>query len=57
MASDAYFPFFDGMATAAAAGVTSCIEPGGSIRDDEVIAMADAAGIALVFAGERHFRH
>jgi phosphoribosylaminoimidazolecarboxamide formyltransferase/IMP cyclohydrolase len=57
MASDAFFPFFDGMAVAAAAGVTSCIEPGGSIRDEEVIAMADAAGIALVFTGERHFRH
>ena len=57
MASDAYFPFFDGMAVAAAAGVSACIEPGGSVRDDEVIAIADAAGMALVFAGERHFRH
>lgn len=57
MASDAFFPFFDGMAVAAAAGVTSCIEPGGSVRDEEVIAMADAAGMALVFTGERHFRH
>ena len=45
------------MATAAAAGVTAAIEPGGSVRDDEVIAIADAAGMALVFTGERHFRH
>ncbi len=57
MASDAYFPFFDGMAAAAAAGVSACIEPGGSLRDEEVIAIADAAGMALVFTGERHFRH
>ena len=57
LASDAFFPFFDGIATAAAAGVTACIEPGGSVRDDEVIAIADAAGMALVFTGERHFRH
>jgi phosphoribosylaminoimidazolecarboxamide formyltransferase/IMP cyclohydrolase len=45
------------MAAAAAAGVTACIEPGGSVRDDEVIAVADAAGMAVVFTGERHFRH
>ena len=57
LASDAYFPFFDGMATAAAAGVVAAIEPGGSVRDPEVIAIADAAGMALVFTGERHFRH
>jgi phosphoribosylaminoimidazolecarboxamide formyltransferase/IMP cyclohydrolase len=57
VASDAYFPFFDGMAVAAAAGATAAIEPGGSIRDADVIAIADAAGMALVFAGERHFRH
>ncbi len=58
MASDAYFPFFDGMAAAAAAGVSTCIEPGGSVRDEDVIAIADAAGMALVFTGgERHFRH
>ncbi len=57
LASDAYFPFFDGIATAAIAGVTAAIEPGGSVRDDEVIALADAAGMALVFTGERHFRH
>jgi phosphoribosylaminoimidazolecarboxamide formyltransferase/IMP cyclohydrolase len=57
LASDAYFPFFDGMATGAAAGITAAIEPGGSVRDPEVIAIADAAGMALVFTGERHFRH
>ncbi len=58
LASDAYFPFFDGMATAAIAGVTAAIAPGGSVRDDEVIAIADAAGMALVWTGgERHFRH
>jgi phosphoribosylaminoimidazolecarboxamide formyltransferase/IMP cyclohydrolase len=57
LASDAYFPFFDGMAVAAAAGVAAAAEPGGSVRDAEVIAVADAAGMALVFTGERHFRH
>ena len=57
LASDAFFPFFDGMAVAAAAGVAAAAEPGGSVRDDEVIAIADAAGMALVFTGERHFRH
>jgi phosphoribosylaminoimidazolecarboxamide formyltransferase/IMP cyclohydrolase len=57
LASDAYFPFFDGMATAAAAGISAAIEPGGSVRDPEVIAVADAANMALVFTGERHFRH
>jgi phosphoribosylaminoimidazolecarboxamide formyltransferase/IMP cyclohydrolase len=57
LASDAFFPFFDGVATAAAGGITSIIEPGGSVNDDDVIAMADAAGMALVFTGERHFRH
>jgi phosphoribosylaminoimidazolecarboxamide formyltransferase/IMP cyclohydrolase len=58
LASDAYFPFFDGMAVAAAAGITAAIAPGGSVRDDEVIAIADAAGMALVWTeGERHFRH
>jgi phosphoribosylaminoimidazolecarboxamide formyltransferase/IMP cyclohydrolase len=57
LASDAFFPFFDGVAAAAAAGVTAVIEPGGSVRDDEVIALADAAGMAVVFTGERHFRH
>jgi phosphoribosylaminoimidazolecarboxamide formyltransferase/IMP cyclohydrolase len=57
LASDAFFPFFDGMAVAAAAGVAAAVEPGGSVRDAEVIAIADAAGMALVFTGERHFRH
>jgi phosphoribosylaminoimidazolecarboxamide formyltransferase/IMP cyclohydrolase len=57
LASDAYFPFFDGIAAAAAAGVTSVIEPGGSVNDGDIIALADATGMALVFTGERHFRH
>jgi phosphoribosylaminoimidazolecarboxamide formyltransferase/IMP cyclohydrolase len=57
MASDAFFPFFDGLAVAAAAGVTSCIEPGGSVNDEDIIALADATGMALVFTGERHFKH
>ena len=57
LASDAFFPFFDGMAVAAAAGVAAAVEPGGSVRDAEVIEIADAAGMALVFTGERHFRH
>jgi phosphoribosylaminoimidazolecarboxamide formyltransferase/IMP cyclohydrolase len=57
LASDAFFPFFDGMAVAAAAGIAAAAEPGGSVRDAEVIAIADAAGMALVFTGERHFRH
>lgn len=56
-ASDAFFPFRDGLDTLAQAGVTAVIEPGGSIRDEEVIAAADEAGIALVFTGHRHFRH
>jgi len=57
LASDAYFPFADGVETAIEAGVTAIIQPGGSIRDGEVIAAADAAGIAMVFTGIRHFRH
>lgn len=57
LASDAFFPFFDGMAVAAAAGVVAAAEPGGSVRDPEVLAIADAAGMAVVFTGERHFRH
>ncbi len=56
-ASDAFFPFRDGLDAAAAAGVTSVIQPGGSVRDGEVIAAADEHGIAMVFTGERHFRH
>lgn len=57
VASDAFFPFADGLMEAAAAGATCVIQPGGSMRDDEVIAAADAAGIAMVFTGMRHFRH
>ena len=57
VASDAFFPFADGLLEAAAAGATCVIQPGGSMRDDEVIAAADQAGIAMVFTGMRHFRH
>jgi phosphoribosylaminoimidazolecarboxamide formyltransferase/IMP cyclohydrolase len=57
VASDAFFPFADGLMEAAAAGAQCVIQPGGSMRDDEVIAAADAAGIAMVFTGMRHFRH
>jgi phosphoribosylaminoimidazolecarboxamide formyltransferase/IMP cyclohydrolase len=57
VASDAFFPFADGLMAAAEAGATAFIQPGGSIRDDEVIAAADAAGLAMVFTGTRHFRH
>jgi phosphoribosylaminoimidazolecarboxamide formyltransferase/IMP cyclohydrolase len=57
VASDAFFPFSDGLISAAEAGATAVIQPGGSIRDDEVIAAADAAGLAMVFTGMRHFRH
>lgn len=56
-ASDAFFPFADGLMAAAEAGATAVIQPGGSIRDDEVIAAANEAGIAMVFTGMRHFRH
>jgi phosphoribosylaminoimidazolecarboxamide formyltransferase/IMP cyclohydrolase len=55
--SDAFFPFADGLLQAAEAGATAIIQPGGSIRDDEVIAAADEAGLAMVFTGMRHFRH
>lgn len=57
VASDAFFPFADGLITAIEAGATAVIQPGGSIRDADVIAAADAAGIAMVFTGVRHFRH
>ncbi len=57
VASDAFFPFADGLEAAIAAGATAVIQPGGSIRDAEVIAAADAAGVAMVFTGMRHFRH
>jgi phosphoribosylaminoimidazolecarboxamide formyltransferase/IMP cyclohydrolase len=56
-ASDAFFPFADGLETIAEAGATSVIQPGGSIRDNEVIDAADKAGLAMVFTGMRHFRH
>ncbi|MBR0653266.1 bifunctional phosphoribosylaminoimidazolecarboxamide formyltransferase/IMP cyclohydrolase [Roseomonas terrae] len=57
VASDAFFPFADGLEIAASAGATAVIQPGGSIRDAEVIAAADKAGLAMVFTGMRHFRH
>ncbi len=57
VASDAFFPFADGLLAAADAGATAVIQPGGSMRDDEVIAAADAKGLAMVFTGMRHFRH
>ncbi len=57
VASDAFFPFADGLEAAIAAGATAAIQPGGSVRDAEVIAAADAAGIAMVLTGMRHFRH
>ncbi|WP_105258011.1 bifunctional phosphoribosylaminoimidazolecarboxamide formyltransferase/IMP cyclohydrolase [Pseudoalteromonas sp. T1lg88] len=57
MASDAFFPFRDGIDAAAEAGITAVIQPGGSMRDEEVIAAADEAGMAMVFTGMRHFRH
>ncbi|MCX5514118.1 bifunctional phosphoribosylaminoimidazolecarboxamide formyltransferase/inosine monophosphate cyclohydrolase [Kaistia algarum] len=57
VASDAFFPFADGLLAAAEAGATAIIQPGGSIRDEDVIAAADAAGLAMVFTGMRHFRH
>jgi phosphoribosylaminoimidazolecarboxamide formyltransferase/IMP cyclohydrolase len=57
VASDAFFPFADGLAAAVEAGATAVIQPGGSIRDNEVIAAADKAGLAMLFTGMRHFRH
>jgi len=57
LASDAFFPFRDGVDVAAAAGVTAIIQPGGSVRDAEVIAAADEHGLTMVFTGTRHFRH
>jgi phosphoribosylaminoimidazolecarboxamide formyltransferase/IMP cyclohydrolase len=56
-ASDAFFPFRDGLDAIAAAGATAIVQPGGSVRDAEVIAAADEHGIAMVFTGRRHFRH
>jgi phosphoribosylaminoimidazolecarboxamide formyltransferase / IMP cyclohydrolase len=57
VASDAFFPFADGLLAAAEAGATAVIQPGGSMRDNEVIEAADKAGLAMVFTGVRHFRH
>jgi phosphoribosylaminoimidazolecarboxamide formyltransferase/IMP cyclohydrolase len=57
VASDAFFPFRDGVDVAAAAGAKAIIQPGGSMRDEEVIAAADEHDIAMVFTGFRHFRH
>jgi phosphoribosylaminoimidazolecarboxamide formyltransferase/IMP cyclohydrolase len=56
-ASDAFFPFRDGLDAVVKAGATAVIQPGGSVRDDEVIAAADAHGVAMVLTGVRHFRH
>ncbi|RME82618.1 MAG: bifunctional phosphoribosylaminoimidazolecarboxamide formyltransferase/inosine monophosphate cyclohydrolase, partial [Caldilineae bacterium] len=57
MSSDAFFPFPDGIEAAAEYGVTAVIQPGGSIRDEEVIKAVDRLGMAMVFTGMRHFRH
>ena len=57
LASDGFFPYPDSIEVAARAGVRAIIQPGGSLKDSEAIAAADAAGIAMVFTGERHFRH
>ena len=57
LASDAFFPFRDGVDVAAQAGIKAVIQPGGSVRDQEVIAAADEHGIAMAFTGMRHFRH
>ena len=57
VASDAFFPFPDGLEEAAKAGATAVIQPGGSVRDQEIIDAANRAGLAMVFTGIRHFRH
>jgi len=57
MASDAFFPFRDGIDVAAAAGIKAVIQPGGSVRDDEVIGAGKEHGMAMVMTGTRHFRH
>jgi phosphoribosylaminoimidazolecarboxamide formyltransferase/IMP cyclohydrolase len=57
LASDAFFPFADGVEAAAAAGAKAIVQPGGSVKDNEVIARADELGIAMMFTGFRHFRH
>ena len=56
-ASDAFFPFRDGLDVAAQAGATAIIQPGGSVRDEDVIAAADEQNLAMVFTGRRHFKH
>jgi phosphoribosylaminoimidazolecarboxamide formyltransferase/IMP cyclohydrolase len=57
LASDAFFPFRDGVDEAAKAGITAIIQPGGSVRDEEVVTAADEHGLAMLFTGRRHFRH
>jgi phosphoribosylaminoimidazolecarboxamide formyltransferase/IMP cyclohydrolase len=57
LASDAFFPFPDGVEEAGKAGVSAIIQPGGSLNDAKVLAAAEAAGLAMVFTGQRHFRH
>ena len=57
VASDAFFPFRDGLDVVAATGASAIVQPGGSMRDQDVIAAADEHGLAMVFAGRRHFRH
>ena len=57
VASDAFFPFRDGVDAAASHGITALIQPGGSMRDDDVIAAANEHGLAMLFTGMRHFRH
>ena len=57
LGSDAFFPFPDGVEAAAKAGITAVVQPGGSVKDPEVIAVADAHGLAMLFTGVRHFRH
>ena len=57
LASDAFFPFRDGVDEAARAGITAIVQPGGSVRDDEVIAAADEHSMAMIFTGKRHFKH
>ena len=57
LASDAFFPFADGLLAGAASGATAVVQPGGSVRDAEVIAVADEAGLAMLFTGTRHFKH
>ena len=57
LASDAFFPFADGVEAAAKAGITAIIQPGGSIRDEESIRMANHYAMAMIFTGQRHFRH